>query len=449
MKYFILLSALCLTFFLPAQDLARKGTFGIQMEAPEDKSGLLVQKVYPNTTASGLGLQTGDLILTVDEIAYTDVYDLVDAVGKWRAGNVLKVKIKRGEEEKVLEGKITGKPLETSAYGEVIYGAVSYDGGMLRSILELPEGIKNPPVLFFLPGVGCGTLDFPYSPNATIKLLVEEFVKNGIAVYRVEKPGMGDSEGTQECLDMDFNYEVAAFNTALSHLKTLSQIDSNQVFLYGHSLGVISAPMIAAQQKVQGIVSWGGIASTWYEYSLRILRDQAVLQGQDFREIDANFRKVQPFMYDFFVNQKTPAELAQNPDYEALCKSYFQGDLYHGMHHYRYFQTINDVDILTTYVDADCPVLTIAGQYDLHAIDTLWAMQIARAVNHYRPADAAYEVIPQTTHHYHTVPSMQAYNEMRTTGKLTLGYMAAHFNDAVAGVASKWILAVMKKERKG
>ncbi|MEM7370490.1 MAG: alpha/beta fold hydrolase [Bacteroidota bacterium] len=424
---------------LPAQSLQRKGTFGIQMEAADDGQGILVLRVFDNTTASALDLQAEDLILSVNDQAYTDVYDLVDAIGQWRMGDPIHVQIKRGKKAKTLRGQVVGKPLETSEHAEVIYDAVAYDGGQLRSILELPKEVQDPPVVFFLPGVGCGTLDFPYQSNSTTKLLVESLVQKGIAVFRVEKPGMGDSQGTKDCDEMDYPYEVAAMEAGLQQLQQTEGINKEQIFLYGHSLGVVTAPLVATRQQVAGIIAWGGLSTSWYEYSLKILRDQKVLFGQDYAQIESNLRQSIPFYYDFYIRQQSPEQLAQNPDYQDLVKHHFQGDLWYGLHHYSYFHTLNEVDLLTAYKEANCPVLALAGNHDIHAVNTDWARHIAEAVNFYRPHQGEYAIIPQTTHHYHTTPSIDMYLDMRQDGRLTADYMAQHFNWDIADIIHKWV----------
>lgn len=430
---------LLLAPFSHAQQLERKGTLGIQMVNNEEGDGLFVQRVFPSTTASNIGLVEDDLLLSINGVAFNDVYDLVDEVGEWRKGKQLEVLVQRKGKEKRLKGSVVGKPFETSEHGEVRYGHVDFDGGMLRSILELPHGVENPPVLFFLPGVGCGSLDYFYDPNSTIKQFVEALVEQGIAVYRVEKPGMGDSQGTKDCLEMDFNYEVAAFDAALDKLKSMPEIDAEHIFLYGHSLGTISAPAIASQNKVAGIIAWGGISTTWYEYELKIQRDQKVLFGWDYLRIDSLFRRNSPFLFDFYIRKQSPEQLAAQPGYAPVVEDFFDGPLLHGLQHYSYFQTLNEVDLMTAYKASDCPVLALAGEHDIHTIDTKWAADIAAAVNFYRPGDGEYMVLPKTTHHYHTVPSIAEYNELRANGGLTGQYMAEHFNPDVPMYVQRWV----------
>ncbi len=422
-----------------AQKLERKGTLGIQMKATSDNSSIEVLEVFKDTTASSLGILKNDIILSINNQKYGDVTSLVNEVRKWRAGEAVSIEVKRGNQLKKLSGKVVGKPLETSSFGKVIYGHVDYDGGKLRSILQVPHNVKNPPVMLFLPGVGCASYDFYINPKSTVKLLIESFVEKGIAVYRVEKPGMGDSSGTKHCLEMDFDYEVKAFETALKKLKTIDEIDKENIFLFGESLGSVSAPLIASKNKVQGIVAWGGIPSTWFEYYLKLQRKQKTLLGIDYAKMDSDFRKILPFFYDYLINKKSPNELAKNPDYSELVKRHFRNDTWHGLHHYSYFQNLNDKDVLTAYKNANCPVLSIAGEHDIHAAGTDWAEIITDAVNYYRPNQAKSVIIPKTTHHYYKVPSITEYNKLRRSRKITSDYMANNFSKEIAVAVDTWI----------
>lgn len=315
----------------------------------------------------------------------------------------------------------------------------------MRTILTLPNGVSNPPVAIFLPGIGCGSTDYHYNSQAPLKISTEDLAKQGIAVYRVEKPGMGDSEGTQHCLEMDYDYEVAAMDAALSKLKTISEINNKQIFLFGHSLGVITSAALAPKhQDVAGIIAWGGISMTWFEYILKIERKQSIITGDEYEETDQAFRKKLPFLYDFYINKKSKAELQENPDYAAFIDEYFDGDLWFGLHHYKFFHTLNEIDVRTGFKKANCPLLALAGEFDIHTVDTEWAKEITDVVNYYRPNQGTYYIIPQTTHHYHTVPSMEFYNDLRQSKQLNGQYMADHFNHDIPIIVAKWIQGVTK-----
>lgn len=436
---------LCFLTQAAAQQLPRKGTLGIHMSNHEDGAGLSVNQVIEGTTAANLGLQTNDIILAVNDEVYDEVNDLVAAVGQWRQGDEVRVKLLREGKALNLKGIVTGRPFETSKNGTIHYGAVAYDGGLLRSILVLPKGVKNPPVVFFLPGIGCGTLDYPYNDKAPIKQLVEGLVDRGLAVYRVDKPNMGDGQGTKDCTEMDYHYEVEAFKTALQTLQNIAAIDRENIFLYGHSLGVITAPMIASQIPVKGVICWGGISTSWYEYELKRLRDQKVMLGIDYENIESTFRERQSFLYDFFVQKKTPKELAQVDAYQGFYDLYFPNNraLYYNLHHYQYFHQLNDVNFAAIWKKAACPTLALHGAYDIAAIDAEWAENIANIVNAYHPGMATWKIIDKTAHRYNTIPSMEEYLRLRAAGQYNAQYQSEHFNPAVVQVVSDWIQQIL------
>ncbi len=439
--FFALIST-SVTSILLAQSLPRKGAFGAQMK--NDAQGkVFIISIIKNTTAAQLKLQNGDRILKCNGVELEDIGHFVSLIGEWEANDALELLVERDGKKVKRNGKVKGKPFETSAYGDVTYGSVNFDGGQLRTILIVPKNVANPPVIQFMPGVGCGSLDYYFDSEAPVKKLTEQFVENGIAVYRVEKPGMGDSKGCTPCWEMDFNYEVQAMHAALKELKKSTKVNTENIFLYGHSLGAISSPLVAQKEKVKGIIAWGGISRSWFEYELDIQKEQAYLRNADYEATESKFRKTLPFLYDYYINRMTPEELSKNPEYTTLVKHHFQGNLFHGMHHYTYFQSLNDVDILTAYQKIDCPVLALAGAHDLHTINTNWAKDIEDAVNAVRPNEGESKIIAKTTHHYHTIPTMEKYAEMQKDGSLDGKYVSEHYNPAIVDHSVQWIKDVL------
>ena len=413
------------------------------MTLAEDSSGILLQEVFPNTTASALDMKAGDVLLEVNGESTKEVHALVHAIGNWRMNDPIRATLVRDGKKLKVKGKVVGKPLETSIYGNVEYGGVPYDGGMLASMMERPKGIENPPVIFFVPGIGCGTLDNYFNPKASVKQLVEGFVKNGYAVYRVDKPNEGDGEGCQECQDMNYEYEVKAFETALKHLKTLPGIDANNIILFGHSLGGITAPLIASKEKVQGVICWGTIANSWYEYELKRLRDQRAMLGYDYERIEREYRERQPFLYDFYVGKMGPEALKEKEEYVELVETFFNGEIFYGMHHYSFFHQLNDVNLAQAWKEADCPALSLHGGFDIAAVDSTWAVATARMVNAFRPGQGEYDVIANTTHHYTFVPSYEDYMRMREDGTMNRDYEQEHYNPAIVKRSTVWIKKIL------
>lgn len=422
-----------------AQLLERKGALGARLEPVSEGQGVRVVEVLPGGTAAHVGLQAKDVLMQVNERPVSTVPELVKHIGTWRAGQPVHLKVIRNDRPRTLKGRVVGRPMETSDQGSVIYGEVPFDGGALRSILALPKGVERPPVILWVPGVGCYSQDFGTSPRSPYKQWVEGIVAQGIAVFRVEKPGMGDSRNTTPCAGMDLDHEVAAYQAALLHLRQLPQIDPERIYLYGHSMGVLTAPLVAEAAPVAGLMAWGGVAISWFEYELRLLRDQQTLEGKDLVAIEADVRRKLPVLTAFYLDQRTPEELGRESDLTAALSEYTDGTLWHGLMHYSFFHDLGRLDILANYRKLSCPVLTLAGEFDLHAIDTQWAGTIADAVNAMRPGAVESQVVRSTTHHYHTVPSMADYVAMQADGRMDDVYMAEHFNSEVPKLVADWV----------
>jgi pimeloyl-ACP methyl ester carboxylesterase len=48
----------------------------------------------------------------------------------------------------------------------------------------------------------------------------------------------------------------------------IKEVDSGNVFIFGHSMGGAFGPMIAVEDQVKGLVVYGVAAWTWFEYVL-------------------------------------------------------------------------------------------------------------------------------------------------------------------------------------
>lgn len=410
------------------------------------KNGLKVSAVFPNTNAEAWGLKVDDIIESFDGVTYNSVSDLVQGIKAWKANESIELIIQREKKKFKNNVAIRPNPEETSAFGSTEYGEVAFDGGYLRTILTCPPtSVKNPPVIFFMQGVGCASIDYYSDPQSTVKLLVDDLVKHGIAVFRVEKPGMGDSNNQTPCLQMDYSLEFDAFDTALSHLKSLGYFDNDKIFLFGESLSSITAPYLAKKHNVKGIVNWGGIAGTWFDYYMSIQINQKRLLGQSESSIQKNYKEILPFAEDYYKNKLTPFQLKRK-GYDKFVERYFRADSTRsGLHHYKYFQILNDRNSLEAYKKVDCHVLSLAGKHDIHTASTQWAIDITNAVNSGGRELATYKILPETTHHYYKVPSIEIYNSKRRNGELTQDYMSENFDNSIAQNIANWINDIKKQ----
>lgn len=84
---------------------AFKVTLGVVPDYAYEGEGLKVDGVTDGKPASIAGILAGDIILQMGDINIKDIYAYMGALGKFKKGEVVKIKLKRGAEEKIVEVK--------------------------------------------------------------------------------------------------------------------------------------------------------------------------------------------------------------------------------------------------------------------------------------------------------------------------------------------------------
>ncbi len=84
---------------------AFKVTLGVVPDYAYEGEGLRVDGVTDGKPASVAGIIAGDIIIQMGEHKIKDIYAYMGALGKFKKGDVVKVTLKRGAEEKVVEVK--------------------------------------------------------------------------------------------------------------------------------------------------------------------------------------------------------------------------------------------------------------------------------------------------------------------------------------------------------
>jgi len=129
----------------------------------------------------------------------------------------------------------------------------------LPGALCVPNNVKNPPVVILLAGSGPNDKDETIGPNKALKDLAVGLASNGIATYRYDKRTLVYGKDTKE---IDLNAEV--IEDALSAVTTIKNnpnFKDSKIFIVGHSLGAMCAPLIASKSKqIKGIILLAGNA---------------------------------------------------------------------------------------------------------------------------------------------------------------------------------------------
>ncbi len=445
--FVFIMTCLLTTQTADAETLARRGSLGVRLSpTPEEMAGAdgaYVSEVIAGTTGEEIGIMAGDFIVRVDDEPMATTQEVVAAVSDWRAGDTARVVVMRDGRELALAGEIAPRPQERSDECRIEYGSVPFDGGHLRTITYLPHDEGVYPTVYMIQGYTCGSIDLYYWPNSPQRQLSLGLVRAGYAVFHVEKPFVGDSDGPADCYDIDYDYEMKAFDEVYVALKEYDWVDRENIFLFGHSLGGIAAPILGAEHHPRGIAVYGTVAKSWYEYLVDLYRVQESYFGTDYETIETQARASIGVLYEFLINKRNPADFADDPRFAKAFEEDILGwDAANETvldRHYTFWQGLQDRDLTRAWKEAGCATLAMHGECDVQALNSEGAETIADIVNQYHPGKGRFVLLEGTDHGFAKVPPMREYATMRRDGRYNGRYLSENFNPQVVTELVRWL----------
>ena len=373
--------------------LPRSVSLGISASARADGHGLTIDQVAPGSPAAEFGVATGDTLMAINGTAIRSGADLVQAARSLKGGDLVRMAVVRSGRRIELEGSARGRPFETYEHASARYGAVPFHDEFLRDILVQPRTpAKGAPVVFLMQGFSCASVEssdrlHPY------RQIVSGLAARGIAVYRIEKPGMGDSRGSEECSEIGLETELGAFEAGYLALQKHHGFAARQIFIFGHSVGGMEAPFIAARHAPpRGIAVYGVAARNWYDYVLDVVRIQDVLlSGADPVERSVASEAAREPLRRLYLQRQSPAEVAAaNPEAAEMLRQTHDwdgGDHLFGRH-YRFLQDLAALAQTRAWKESKTNVLALYGESDLIALSGEDARLIAPSPTTTGPAAA-------------------------------------------------------------
>jgi len=142
---------------------------------------------------------------------------------------------------------------DTTLYSEKTAYLTS-PGHQLAAIITTPKNLKSFPVVVFVHGSGPSDMDETVGPNKPFKDLAAGLAAQGIASIRYVKRTMIYPQEFRKVFTVKEEVTDDAL-AALAMAKTIPGADLKNIYLFGHSLGGMLAPRIAAQvPDLSGII---------------------------------------------------------------------------------------------------------------------------------------------------------------------------------------------------
>lgn len=278
-------------------------------------------------------------------------------------------------------------------------------GQRLRLIVTRPraDGVRYP-TIFVVGWLSCDSVEAPPGTTDASQLVLQSIARlAGFATVRMDKPGVGDSEG--DCAATDFVTELGDYRQALRAIRGYAFVDTSRIFLFGISNGGGFAPLVAEGSAIRGYVVDGGWIKTWYEHMLEIERRRLVLAGSGVSEIDPVMKSVAQLYSTYLLDRRPPGEIfARRPELRQL----WEGDAEHQYGRpVAFYQQLQDLNLMAAWSQVQVPVLVLHGEFDwIMSRDDLETM--ASVVNRNRPGAAQFVELPHTGHTFGHYSSMQA-----------------------------------------
>jgi hypothetical protein len=386
-------------------DLPRRGQLGVRLGAADNGVGVAIESITPGSAAAESGIRAGDVVLMVDGTKVDTPRELIELVAPMRAGRKLEITLDRSGQRVTLPVSLKERPRDRGIHFEVLYHHVVSGGARIRTIVSRPTAPGRHPALFFIPGMGPVSLDDPLSGPRAESRILNAFADAGYVTMRVEKPGIGDSEGGPYA-DIDFKAELDTYRQALKALKQYDFVDSNDVFVFGHSIGGVFAPVLAAEMPVRGVAVYGTMVKTFMEYMLENTRRQARLFGNDPASVDITLQRLAIALHGLVVEGQDPEAIAAaRPELGVVLERFAPGGRINGRIP-RFWAQATNQNLPLQWAKGDAFVLAIWGNGDFIATEADHPL-IADTVNRARPGKGAAIVLDGVDHGFRKVASVE------------------------------------------
>ena len=350
--------------------LARRANWQAKFKTIILPSGIIgkqVTSIEPDSPLVMAGIKVEDVVVKINNAQINSNehwYDISDAL----VGDVVySITYQRKGVNANTNAVFTPLPVEQFENVSVSYSAVENPAGFLqRVIITRPKASltdnKKRPAIFFLQGLSCSSIEvLPHRKSNYVRLIKEIVEHSNMVVMRVEKPGLGDSEGN--CSQTDFDTELNGYEQAFQALARLPFVNQDKILIYGNSMGSAIAPYIANKYQANAVIADGTFFRSWFEHMLEIERRILAMKGKSQNEITKVMNEAYiPLYYGMLVEKKSYQELVSANT--ELAQYNYHGPLHMYGRPMSYYHQLQDFDFAGQWQKLTVPTYIRWGTND-------------------------------------------------------------------------------------
>ncbi|GAB4228825.1 MAG: hypothetical protein Tsb0034_00150 [Ekhidna sp.] len=384
MKQLFVLFIFLISAAAHSQELGRRAGWEASIGWPDNTNpGAVVSSVEKGSPLEKAGIQPGDRIIQVNERKILNQEDWSHATYSIRSNDATTLHVKRGTEWLKVDVRLNALEKETHPGLTTYYESIVSDYGIRqRTIITTPDSNRKLPAIILIQGLSCSTIEkYSGRSNNWVKMIENLVEESGMVVMRVDKPGVGDSEG--DCGCTDFVTELNGYESAIKDLKTKSYVDTSKIVVYGASMGSALAPYLANKYNLAGVISDGTFFKTWYEHMLEIERRIRQMSGDDESTIVKKMNEAYiPLYYGMLIQKKTYGEVTD--EYPAIKEHNYHGPTHMYGRPMTYYQQLQDFNLAGEWEKLEVPVRVLYGSNDwiMSEFDNYMIMKVLDRAGH-------------------------------------------------------------------
>ncbi len=355
---------LLLNFSATSQELDRRANWQAVFGSPGNEGpGVRIREIIEDSPMDKAGIKSGDLIISIDGLLLDKEETWVDVRYGMKADRQVDLAILRNGEAMNFQLRFNALPLEEHMGLETYYEHVTSRYGIRhRTIITKPNISGKQPAVILIGGLSCSSIEVhPGRDSNWAKTITGLVERSGMVVMRIEKAGVGDSEGN--CSESNFQMDLAGFRAALASLKSKPYVDPDKIVVYGSSMGSAIAPLLANEAGLAGVISDGTFFKTWFEHMLEIERRILQFQGNSEKEIAIKLNNYFiPLYYGMLIQNQSYKEVVDL--YPALGQYNYHGARHMYGRPVEYYQQLQRIDLAAEWEKIKVPVRILRGTND-------------------------------------------------------------------------------------